>query len=1472
MHVYRNYIYINKKWVIVLDNFEPSNLFEPVVWEWFSENIGRPSPPQVEGWPYIKNGSNVLIIAPTGAGKTLSAFMVCINELFKDGMEGRLGNTINTVYISPLKALNNDIYRNLEVPLQGIRDLCAQKGIACPEITKAVRTGDTPSRDRQKMLKTPPNILITTPESLYLLLTSSKASQMLMDVKSVIIDEIHTLFNNKRGAHLALSIERLEHLVGRPVQRIGLSATVKPAEEAAKYLGGFRKTGGVWWSRPVKIVKPDMGRSADLRIVTPVKDYRTLKEGTVWPDIYNRILDLVGEHKSTLIFVNGRATAEKVAANLNSIAGRVIAKTHHGCVSKEVRLEVERDLKAGKLPCLVATSSLELGIDIGAIDLVVQVASPKSVSRGLQRLGRAGHRLSATSKCRIIPRTRADLLESAIISREMLKGSIEEERIPHAPLDILSQQLVAMSCTRDWAIDEIRDVIMSAYSYQDLTMDELEGVLSMLNGDFEHHEDAPRAPRLIWDRINKTIRGNNYSRMLALGGCGTIPDRGYYSVYLDDNRTKLGELDETFVYEARLGDKFMLGTSSWRIEKIRHDRVIVSKSNAMGAKTPFWTGEGLGRPYEMGIRVGAFLREISEKAGTKDYLPWISSFAPVDEDGGRNLEQYILDQKNADGCLATDKRIVVEYFSDEVGEKRAVIHSPFGGRVNCGIAIALEKVLGDELHCQVQASHSDDGVLINMMGAPSDCRNILSLLSPDNIESIIINRLPETPLFSMGFRYNAARALMMGTKKVGKRSPLWIQRIKALETLQIAERFTNHPLIVETLRECMETVLDVPSLTDVLKRIKCGDIEIFECTTSHPSPFTHELLFNFMGVMMYEGQIPDPRKIRDDVLSGRGALHLKYPRFVDKSLINSDAVQGIIEKNNPLLMERQVKSPDELHSLLAAYGDLRMDEKSKPALMKICTGDVEEWLNELKTSGRAYDFTCPDGHELWVAGEETAMYSYAFNSESGAGYEAAADEDISWTREEALSRIVRRFARFYSPFTVEELTGRYPVQGGIIGKVLSRLKEDGIIVEGDFTGQNMDELCHHVVLERIRKQSMAISRAAVRTNNINTLSRLIMGCQGIGREMIAPVESLYDAIIKLKGLYLPVEWWEDFIFPTRINGYKQNMIDKLCASGRVIWRIKKGETNPYLAWFGPEDISDGDDDINIESLNENEAAVFNILKRRGACFLHTICALSSMDTTGVLNNLQSLVWKGLIVNDSFESIRYFNANTFSSPKARAKMTASAFKADMGRWEIAREIKEYDIRDMIGIWLGRYGIITKEILQCEKSSFPWGDVYDALKNMEYTGEVERGYYIEGISGIQFTKNGTSAGIGSTNSGYFVLNSCDPAQVFGRIAPKDNASSWLCVPGTALVLKDGGAILSIESFGEKITPYTENREDILGAVKAFKTSFETGRMWRGRKRIIVKQWQDTTPSKCSFAAELETMGFEPEMQDMVLWKKL
>ncbi|NLX77055.1 MAG: DEAD/DEAH box helicase [Clostridiaceae bacterium] len=1446
-----------------MDKSEVLNIFHPRVKEWFLNNIGVPSPPQVEGWPQIRSGKNVLISAPTGSGKTLAAFLESINRLLVMGLNNELPDGVFILYVSPLKALNNDINKNLEIPLQGIRRLFAEKGEDFPDIRKAVRTGDTSQYERAQILKKPPHILITTPESLFLMLTSIKAREILENVHYMIIDEIHTLLGTKRGVHLAVSMERVEELAQRKIIRIGLSATVNPLDAAARYLGGLYRTGNDFSERPVEIIAPDIERGKELKIHVPVEDYRVLEQGSVWPDIYTSLVKLIREHRSTLVFENDRATAERVAANVNAIADEELCRPHHGSISRNRRLETEERFKAGKLRCIIATSTLELGIDVGSVDFIVQVSAPPAVSAGLQRLGRAGHRLSAVSKGVIIPKTRVDLVKSCFIAKEMLDARIEKERIPENCLDILAQHIVSKCCTGKWHENDLYSLVRQAYSYRNLREDDFRKVLAMLAGDYEHNKDIPAKPRILWDRQNKTVIGSDYSKMLALSGSGTIPDRGMFPVYLEDYRTRVGELDEEFVFESRIGDKFMLGSTPWRITGIDRNRIIVAPTTAIGATAPFWKGDGIGMPFEQAVAYGKFLRDVVEQIEDGTFIENAVNSSLLDEKGALNIKNYLMDQADATGVISNDRRVVVEYTSAKENDNKIIIHAHFGGRVNSVLSILFQEALDIITGCKAYTSHTNDAVLIHLYGYVDGLSDIFSLISSENVEQVLINALPRTSRFALTFQYNAYRALMMGIRKHGQRLPLWVQRLRSVDALENAQKYIDHPLIVETMRECLDEVFDIPDAIRVLKDIEQGRIQVVEKKTWFPSPFASEILFRFEQEFLYMEKAPHPGQNEYPAISGIESLNLSYRAEKPGVLLRDEAVAEVVKKNNAEWRLEQVKSADELHSFLLIYGDTPIS---------VFTGRYAEWLAELENQNRVA--VIPSPVQRVIAAEETGLYSAAEKYDFPVStVPLISRDDGTWTEEEVITRILRRFARYNSPFDREELMERYPFTGQMIEKILSRLSADGTIV---YSGQYKKYFLT-AIYDRATRLTLNIAVDEIRARNSSELACLLYERQINTAKGAVEEERLYEAVTRLEGLYLPADAWENIVFPARINRYTPGLLDKLCSSGRIVWRIKPGEgRNQFkLAWFRTESIDFGfEAGEKTPDLSEREREIYTLLQKRGSAFTHVLTSLSGMVAGELLDVLKELVLKGLVVNDSFAPLRFFlNKEAYDalSPVQKArKIAAMVSEMKMGRWEPAYPPKQLSIQEFIRLCGLRCGIFSKEITELEDSPFTWPEVYEKLKQMEYAGEIQRGYFFTGISGIQFMLPDEPEKTDAEKPDYFVLNAYDPAQPYGRIIPHSGQElPFTCTPGTAIVFYRGKPVMLVERYGGKIT-FDPDIAGLYEPIHEFKNAFQEKRIWPDRKRIAVKYWPEDPEQKQKLKSALAEAGFIPEIDKMVLWR--
>ncbi|HEY4824188.1 MAG TPA: DEAD/DEAH box helicase, partial [Solirubrobacteraceae bacterium] len=934
--------------------------FSPRTREWFQAAFATPTPAQEQAWPAIASGEHVLISAPTGSGKTLAAFLYAIDQLANDPNRPSDPKQRRTslVYISPLKALSYDIDRNLRTPLRGIG----------ADLEVAVRTGDTPQRERQRMLREAPDILITTPESLYLMLTG-RAQHLFEGARWVIVDEIHAVASTKRGSHLALTLERLSEAAGSDVQRIGLSATQNPLEEVGRFMVGPHRT--------CRVVDTGVRKELDLEIRvpvesmvepgdTPVPELDPLAGGTeatrrsIWPAIYPELLKLIEAHKSTILFVNNRRSAERIALRLNELAERELARSHHGSLSREERTLVEEQLKAGELPCLVATSSLELGIDMGAVDLVIQVESPKSVARGLQRIGRAGHSVGDVSRGRIFPKFRADLLECAVVAKRMRDGAIETTVVPRNALDVLAQQIVAIAAAapddEPVSVDALHALVTRTHSYAELPRTQLENVLDMLDGRYPSSEFSELRPRIVWDRVAGTIRARPGARQLAVTNAGTIPDRGLYSVTLPDGR-RVGELDEEMVYEARPGQTFLLGATTWRIEEVGRDRVIVTPAPGLPGAIPFWKGDGVGRPRELGEAIGAFARwAVGQDSETlqREY--------DLDRRAANNLIEFLAEQEQATRVVPSDRAIVVERFRDEIGDWRLCVLSPFGGRVHAAWSLALSARIRDELGLESDAIYSDDGIIVHLPDAEEPPGADLVMLEPDEIEDLVVAELGGSALFGARFRENAGRALLIPRARPGKRTPLWQQRLKSQSLLEVAKQYGEFPIVLETYRECLRDVLDVPGLVALLGSLARREISLIEVETPTASPFASSLLFDYVATYMYEGDTPNAERRAAALSLDRDLLRELLGQEELRDLIDPGALEQVEADLQCLSEQTRATSRDGALDVLRRVGDLTLAELHG----RVLDGLVPQTMVEELARERRVANVRVNGEERWI--------------------------------------------------------------------------------------------------------------------------------------------------------------------------------------------------------------------------------------------------------------------------------------------------------------------------------------------------------------------------------------------------------------------------------------------------------------------------------------------------------------------------
>ncbi len=1466
----------------------------PAVRAWFESKLGGPTEPQRLGWPAIARGDNALILAPTGSGKTLAAFLMAINDLC---LRASLGEDLQRVegpqvlYISPLKALNNDIHRNLELPLAGIADAASRMGVVLPAFRSAVRTGDTPSDERRRIFREPPHILITTPESLFLMLCS-KGRVLLRHVRTVIVDEIHALFPNKRGTQLALALEYLQELVPFAQQRIGLSATQRPLEDIAAYLGGGSAAadGSGWRQRPVEIIQTPGRKALDVQISLPVTDFADLPEHTIWPEIYREVYELAATHRTTLVFVNNRQVGERIAVALNDLAGEDFCRVHHGSVSREVRLDTEQALKAGQLRCLVATSTLELGIDVGQIDLVVQVESPREVSRGLQRVGRAGHVPGKPSKGRIIPKTRHDLLEAAVIAERMRSGWIEPQSAQSNALDVLAQFVTGLAIERPRRADEIYGIIRRTYNYRALGAREFESVLGMASGHFDTGEYLELRPLVYWDRVNGVVSASERGKRLVYTSGGTIPDRGDYSVYLQGEGVRLGTLDEEFVYERRIGDRFSLGTSAWRITQIQHDRVIVAPATG-GPRVPFWKGEMFGRPYLLGKAMAEFMAEADaalrreEAAGERGQDPFWATWseqAGIDEATRDALRAYLSDQYRATGALPSKRALVVEEFRDELGQWRVVLHSPYGRRVNDPLALLLEQSLAVHGHPGLDLVVTDDAILLG--GTTSELPPPVDPTAIDGarLASWLAVLVRKTVMFGRLFREAAGRALILPRLPYGrKRTPLWLSRRKSAALLQVVERLPGFPLVQEALREALASVYDLNGLAEVVGGLHTGLIEVIRVRRQGASPFARPVLFAAMGAFLYGDDLPPAeRRLRylgldhealDDLL---GRAHLR-------ELLDPAAIEAATRRARP---ESLAASPptkaDEMHDWLLRHGELAAGDVP-PA--------IRPMLAELEAAGRTVLLNWPGASApgpCWVAAEHLPDYE-ALLAEHRAGPQAGEVLPVS-----SLEPLVRRYARRESPFTADAIAGYFGVDRSRMQQLLGTLAGQGSLRRGEFRpGGVGDEWVDPSLLAEMHRRSLALARRSVEPVSPEGYAVFLQQWQGLGpaNRRRGP-DGLYQTLEQLQGAVLPAADWESTVLPLRVEDYSPGLLDAALAGG--LWRwVASGRPERLKVAIWPADALGSAPPLSVcpmpssctgtatpdataavaGEMSGQARRVLEMLDAHGAQFIAGLWRQSGLAPGEVLVALEQLLAQGLVTNDTFGPIRYLLS---LGPEHRSlpRTLTSQVLSRMARWSTV-PVPAADDEAAAGQLLKRYGLVCREVASAEQ--MPWPGLLATLSRMEALGTVRRGYFVRGLSGMQFAlpeaveRLRAAAGEGPAAAEPVAVVDGDPAWAWGRILPWPADLPERPRPPAALVTIAGRPLLACEGRPLRLTRLTEAPiEDLLPALRRLT---DVAQLSAGG-RLEVAAFEGQPVRETPVAGMLADLGFTAAPLSMVRYSRL
>ncbi|GAB5443516.1 MAG: ATP-dependent helicase [Fuerstiella sp.] len=1498
--------------------------------DWFLQAFDQPTQVQSTAWPEITAGRSTLLLAPTGSGKTLAAFLAAIDRLFFSSLDTEAAATgVRVLYISPLKALGVDVDRNLRAPLAGLRAFAEREGVPHHVPTVAVRSGDTTQRERQQIVRNPPDILITTPESLYLMLTS-KAEAILAGVETIIIDEIHALAGTKRGSHLFTTLERLERLriktsdeesadTIRPLQRIGLSATQRPLEEIALLLGGGAATANPEEAvrpRPVQIVDASAKRRFDLTIETPAEEEdRTPAEEqpydpenpvvmqptnpSVWPAIHPRLVELIRQHRSTIVFVNSRRLAERLAGAVNELAEEEIALAHHGSIAKETRALIEDRLKRGDLPAMIATSSMELGIDMGAVDLVIQIEAPPSIASGTQRIGRSGHQVGAVSTGVIFPKFKGDLLACSAATGAMHEGWVEATRFPRNPLDILAQQVVAMTSRESLHVDEIFSTLRSAAPFFELPYSSFISVLDLLSGRYPSDEFSELRPRINWDRITGIVSPRKGAQRLAILNAGTIPDRGLYGVYLVGNdgesAGRVGELDEEMVFECRPGDVFLLGASSWRVMDITRDRVLVVPAPGEPGRMPFWRGDGPGRPLEFGQAIGRLSRELTS-ASNHDAIQRLTTEHGLNPSAAESLLEYLNDQVAAVEDLPSDRTIVIESFLDEIGDWRIVVLTPFGSRVHAPWATLIAARLRQETSDEVDVMWTDDGMAFRIPDAYDVPTEELFFPEAQEVEQELVHELGTTALFAARFRENAARSLLLPRRSPNRRTPLWLQRRRSGDLLKVAARFHSFPIITETYRECLRDIFDVDGLRQILTDVHRRAIRVKSVRTEHPSPFAGSILFSYVGNFIYDGDAPLAERRAQTLSLDHNQLRELIGTVDFRSLLDQQVID-VVEHELQRLTGWPLNHPDDLHGLLLHLGPLTKDEIERRCDRELVTsGQITTWLEELQQQRRIFRLSMA-GEQRLAAAEEAGRLRDALGVMPPQGLADAFLQPV----QDALVELVSQFARTHGPFSIAQAASHLGLGIAPVTAALQTLEQQNRVISGEFRpGQVGQEWCDNNVLRLIKRRTLASLRQEVEPVEPETLARFLPEWHGLTRRRKG-LDGLLDVVEQLQGTPLHASTLEAEILPARLERFGRSDLDELCVQGEVMWRGFAGTgptdgriglflTDLYRSLAPPSQMIEG----------EEADVIRQVLTDRGALLFEQLAEAVGGFPNDLLQTVWQMVWAGELTNDTLTPLRTLRST--ARQKGRGDRRTRAFRSrrkfrlpgSEGRWSLLPQItsgKDAPAADgsvvpgteaafgpqattterqmAIALQLTeRHGVLTKEMLAREEVEGGFSGLYPVLKALEESGRIRRGYFVAGLGAAQFATPGAEDQLRSFREPAdevkpMILAATDPANPWG------NALSWpetndagrpQRVAGARIIVADGRLLGYLGRTGEHLMTFRgegsssdPDAADLNLLLEALKGLAAPGRP------VLLSKIDGQAAADAALSADLQKAGF-------------